>query len=130
MRKLCRSLSFRLLRARGRKPPPVFERVTGLTRGYCVAAYACELRRGSGVYTAFYKVCDGRPHDYWGAHCLFKGTTHGSFTSPTAALVAADGLAHLAIGNLPTLEGLRRFDAVRMFRFVGLDQWPRQRAAC
>ena len=129
MRKLCRSLSFRLLRTGKRKVPPVYERVTGAFRGYSIAAYACELRRGSGVYTAFYKVCDGRPPDYWGAHCLLKGATHGNFASPAAALVAADQLAHLAIGNLPTLERLRCFDAARMFRFVGLDQWPRQESA-
>ncbi|MGV3572614.1 MAG: hypothetical protein ACO1PB_18615 [Ramlibacter sp.] len=115
------------LRSALRPPvPPVFERVTGPVRGYHIAAYACETPRGSGRYTAFYKVCDGQPHDYWGAHCLLKGATHGAFATPSAALVAADQLAHLAIGSLPTLDRLRCFDAARMFRFVGLDQWPRQ----
>ncbi|QJW84025.1 hypothetical protein HK414_09090 [Ramlibacter terrae] len=126
MRKLSQSLSFRLRATRKRKAAPVFERVTGAFRGYSIAAYACEVRRGSGAFTAFYKVCDGRPNDYWGAHCLLKGAAHGEFASPTDALVAADQLAHLAIGNLPTLDRLRCFDAARMFRLVGLDQWPRQ----
>jgi hypothetical protein len=107
----------------------VFERVSGAFKGYHVAAYAVETRPGSGSYTAFYKVCDGAPRDYWRAHCLLKGVTDGAFPGPTAALVAADALAHQAIGNLPPLERLRGCGPAQMFRFVGLDQWPRQFAA-
>jgi hypothetical protein len=109
----------------GPAPTQVVERVSTAAKGYHVAAYACETHLGSGRYSAFYKVCDGAPGDYWAAHCLLKGVTHGAHSSATAALVAADGLAHLAIGNLPSLERLRDWDPVRLFRLSGLDQWPR-----
>ncbi|RYZ03106.1 MAG: hypothetical protein EOO24_13975 [Comamonadaceae bacterium] len=107
----------------------VVERVTQARRGYHVAAYACEARIGSGVFTAFYKVCDGAPDDYWQAHCLIKGATQRTYASPTAALVAADALAQQAIGNLPVLDHLRALTPECMFRFIGLAQWPRPLAA-
>lgn len=124
MRKLCGRFLFRFRRG----PREVAERVTGPFKGYYIAAYAAERRPGSGSYTAFYKVCDGQPGDYWRAHCLLKGAAHGSFRSPTEALVAADALAHLAVGNLPPLASLRDCDPVEIFWFVGLDQGPRRLA--
>lgn len=115
------------LRAGGRAhgPRQVYERVTGPVKGYHTAAYACETRPGSGQFVAFYKVCDGAPRDYWVAHCLLKGATPGVYRSPIAALAAADAQARLAVGNLPSLQRLRAWDAAHLFRFVGLDQWPR-----
>jgi hypothetical protein len=99
------------------------ERVIGPFKGYYVAVYAAQRSPGNSM--AFYKVCDGAPADYWSAHCLLKGSTPAGFGSAQAALEAAEALALENIGNLPSLERLRRFDPVQMFSLIGLDQWPR-----
>lgn len=94
------------------------ERSVGPVQGYYLALCAYETGDGPGQYIGYYKICAALPASYWGASCLFKGSTHAVRARPQDALADAEALARLAAGNLPppaTLEACHENRPLNVF---------------
>jgi hypothetical protein len=78
-------------------------RIAGPFRGYFLAFYAA---MEEGGFLGYYKICTSRPVDYWGCACMRKGCTEIVFSTPDAAMNAAEDAARMTLKNLPPVMEL------------------------
>jgi hypothetical protein len=77
------------------------ERVFGPVHGRYITSFAARMGDLGQRYVGYWKVCDQRPADYFGAFAACSGNSSESFPSALQAMLAAEELALAQLHEMP-----------------------------